>query len=112
MGIRSGFVRTPKFSALLKNDQVLASGYARVKFDWITFSEGLLALYFLFGVVQAIQFQAWGTVPFLVLALMGFSGVFIGCLREGMNKKGLSGNGRLRRKTKFTNAPVPVSVYR
>ena len=48
LGIKSGFVRTPKFNATLANDKVMKSKYAETKISWLTITEGLLIIYFLF----------------------------------------------------------------
>ncbi len=49
---------------------------AETKFDWLTLAEGLLIIYFLFGLVQALYFKNYGSIPLLMMAFTGFSMVF------------------------------------
>ena len=86
LGIKSGFVRTPKFNAGTKEGEMLNSLYADSNINWLNFVEGLLILYFLFGLVQAISFKNYGTVPLLLLAVSGFSMVFGLSMQERFKK--------------------------
>jgi cellulose synthase/poly-beta-1,6-N-acetylglucosamine synthase-like glycosyltransferase len=76
LGIKSGFVRTPKFNSITNNRKVMKSPYAKTNFNWITVTEGFLIIYFLFGLVQAFYFKNYGSIPLLVMAFIGFSLVF------------------------------------
>jgi hypothetical protein len=76
LGIKSGFVRTPKFNAINSANKVMKSKYANTKINWLTVVEGLLIFYFLFGLVQAFYFKNYGSMPILLMALTGFSMVF------------------------------------
>ncbi len=93
MGIKSGFVRTPKFNSVYKGDSLLKSKYAQTKINWVTMAEGLLIFYFLFGLIQAFYFKNWGIMPFLFMALAGFSIVFGWSIQERVNKKLLAVHG-------------------
>jgi len=76
LGIKSGFVRTPKFNLITAEDKIMKNTYAETKFKWLTLAEGLLIIYFLFGLVQALYFKNYGSIPLLLMAFAGFSMVF------------------------------------
>ncbi len=86
LGIRSGFIRTPKFNVLTRGEMDLQSEYAKTNFSWLTLTEGLLIFYFLFGIVQAFYFKNYGTLPLLMMAFTGFMLVFVLTLRENRQK--------------------------
>ncbi len=87
LGIKSGFVRTPKFNTIAPTDKVFKSKYADANINWLTIIEGLLIFYFLFGVVQAFYFKNYGTLPLLIMAFTGFMLVFVLTIRENKQKK-------------------------
>lgn len=76
LGIKSGFVRTPKFNSIAAGDTIMKKAYAETKFNWLTLAEGLLIFYFLFGLVQAVYFKNYGSLPLLLMAFTGFLMVF------------------------------------
>ncbi len=82
LGIKSGFVRTPKFNAITTADKVMKSKYAQTNINWLTFTEGLLSFYFLYGLIQAFYFKNYGSMPLLLMAFTGFSMVFWWSIQE------------------------------
>ncbi len=86
LGIKSGFVRTPKFNSITNDRKVMKSHYAKANFNWITVTEGFLIIYFLFGLVQAFYFKIYGSIPLLVMAFIGFSLVFGWSVQERRKK--------------------------
>jgi cellulose synthase/poly-beta-1,6-N-acetylglucosamine synthase-like glycosyltransferase len=86
LGIKSGFIRTPKFNAITLKDSVMKSKYAETKINWLTLIEGLLIFYFLFGLVEAFYFKNYGSIPLLLLAFTGFSMVFGLSIQERRKK--------------------------
>jgi cellulose synthase/poly-beta-1,6-N-acetylglucosamine synthase-like glycosyltransferase len=86
LGIKSGFVRTPKFNSITNDRKVMKSHYAKTNFNWITVTEGFLIIYFLFGLVQAFYFKNYGSIPLLVMAFIGFSLVFGWSVQERSKK--------------------------
>jgi cellulose synthase/poly-beta-1,6-N-acetylglucosamine synthase-like glycosyltransferase len=88
LGIKSGFIRTPKFNAASSVDKVMKSRYAQTNINWLTITEGLLIIYFLFGLIQAFYFKNYGSLPLLLMAFTGFSLVFGLSVLE-RRKKGL-----------------------
>ena len=86
LGIKSGFVRTPKFNTITPDNMVMKSKYAETNINWLTLTEGFLIFYFLFGLIQAIYFKNYGSVPLLIMAFLGFTMVFGWSISE-KNKK-------------------------
>ena len=76
LGIKSGFVRTPKFNAINGNEKMMKSEYAVTPINWLTIIEGLLVFYFLFGLIEAFHFKNYGSIPLLLMAFTGFLMVF------------------------------------
>ena len=84
-GVKSGFVRTPKFNTLTTVN-VMKSKYVEPKINWQTLIEGLLIFYFLFGIIEALYFRNFGSLPLLIMAFTGFFMLFYLSLDE--QKKG------------------------
>jgi len=82
LGIRSGFVRTPKFNAVDNDDKKIKRRYIQNKITPLNVLEGLLIFYFLFGVIQSIYFKNYASLPLLLMALTGFSMIFILGIKE------------------------------
>lgn len=80
IGKRSEFVRTPKFNINNLGDSWKNNKYIPKKIHRNTFFEGLLALYFLFGMYSAFivgKEGDFGLFPFHLLLFLGFGFVFI-----------------------------------
>jgi len=72
VGIKSAFVRTPKFSVEGKNDNWERKKYHR-RIGWIPSVELMMAAYFLFTVVYSLESENYLTSPFLMLFFVGYS---------------------------------------
>jgi cellulose synthase/poly-beta-1,6-N-acetylglucosamine synthase-like glycosyltransferase len=70
-GVKSDFVRTPKYKIEDKKDTFVKKSY-RNKAGWIPYAEVLLGFYFAFTVVYAIRSDNYATVPFLLLFVWGY----------------------------------------
>ncbi len=81
-GIKSGFVRTPKFNTASVGNKLHKNKYTQLNIGCITVLEGILIFYFLFGIVLSLQFKNYGIVPLLIIAASGFSIVFISGITE------------------------------
>ncbi|MBA4141091.1 MAG: glycosyltransferase [Segetibacter sp.] len=81
-GIKSGFVRTPKFNTASVANKFYKNKYNQIKIDGITVMEGILILYFLFAIILSFRFQDHWMIPLYVIAVIGFSIVFISSIRE------------------------------
>lgn len=86
LGIKSGFVRTPKFNAISQDDKAMKSKYAETNINWLTLTEGLLIFYFLFGLAQSFYFKNYGSIPLLLMAFTGFFMVFWLSIQERSKK--------------------------
>lgn len=82
LGIKSSFIRTPKFNATSTGNKKMRNKYLQTKLNWLTFTEGLLIFYFLFGLIQSIYFKNYSMVPLLLMAFIGFLMVFGWSLTE------------------------------
>ena len=81
-GIKSSFIRTPKFNTTSPNTETYLNKYTYIKISWITIFEGLLVIYFLFGIVLSLQFENYALIPILIIGATGFAIVFIATFKE------------------------------
>lgn len=81
MGKRSEFIRTPKFNISSLKDSWKGNKYLRKKLSPNVILEGLLMLYFAFGLYSAFvvgdQGGDFGLFPFHLMLFIGFGYVFI-----------------------------------
>ncbi len=75
-GFKSPFVRTPKFDIRHSNDQLRQNIYIGRKISGSTWMEGLLSLYFAFGVISGLLLKDAGLLIFHVMLCLGFAIVF------------------------------------
>ena len=76
-GKKSPFIRTPKFNIKTIKDQFSSrKKYLRYKLTWTTILEGLLALYFLAGVVSGIYLQNTTFIIFHLMLFVGYGTIF------------------------------------
>jgi cellulose synthase/poly-beta-1,6-N-acetylglucosamine synthase-like glycosyltransferase len=76
IGIKTPFVRTPKFNVSSDNKSV-ANNYSKRQITFLTFIEGVLAAYFGYGVYAGIVLGDYGLLLFHMMLFMGFGGIFI-----------------------------------
>jgi cellulose synthase/poly-beta-1,6-N-acetylglucosamine synthase-like glycosyltransferase len=76
VGKRTPFIRTPKFNVTDKKESWLGNSYIRTKIGWQTIIEGILCLYFIFGIAAGIQLGDWGLLLFHAMLALGFGSVF------------------------------------
>ena len=81
-GKKSPFVRTPKFAIQEINDSFKEMKYRQYKVNWTTIFEGVLALYFVAGVVMGIQTGNNTFILFHGLLALGFGTIFYYTLRH------------------------------
>jgi hypothetical protein len=81
-GIKSAFIRTPKFNTTSMESKFYSNKYTRIKISWINIFEGLLAIYFLFGIMLTIYFKTYRMIPILSIGTAGFAFVFISTFIE------------------------------
>jgi cellulose synthase/poly-beta-1,6-N-acetylglucosamine synthase-like glycosyltransferase len=77
LGKKTPFIRTPKHNLVHRQDTWRQHAYAVRSINPVTLAEGLLTLYFGYGIVMAFQLQDYGLLPFHVMLVLGFGSVFI-----------------------------------
>jgi cellulose synthase/poly-beta-1,6-N-acetylglucosamine synthase-like glycosyltransferase len=101
LGVKSEFVRTPKYRVEAKGERegawVKKSYHNRAGF--MPYAEVILGLYFSAAVVYAIQFENYATIPFFLLFVWGY-------LYTGFMSLSQTYIGRLR----FSPESVPASA--
>ena len=75
-GKKSPFVRTPKFNIQTIKDSFNKRKYLNHKLSWTTIFEGLLALYFLGGVLGGIYVQNTTFIFFHLMLFIGYGTIF------------------------------------
>jgi cellulose synthase/poly-beta-1,6-N-acetylglucosamine synthase-like glycosyltransferase len=81
MGIKSSFVRTPKFNVSNKK-QFKGNKYDKKSISLITIGEGILMCVFGFTVVNRAIYGDLGMVPFHLMLTIGYGIVFFNSLKE------------------------------
>jgi cellulose synthase/poly-beta-1,6-N-acetylglucosamine synthase-like glycosyltransferase len=82
MGIKSPFVRTPKFNAKGKKGEWKSNTYSFKRLPGIVGLEFLLCLYFIAGIVLGFQFGDYALMPFHALLSMGHALVVVYSIRH------------------------------
>ncbi len=75
-GFKSPFVRTPKFDIRHSTDYLRKNIYINHQITFSTWLEGLLSLYFAFGIIAGIYLGDFGLLVFHVMLCLGFASVF------------------------------------
>lgn len=75
-GRRTPFIRTPKFNITDGRKKWHGNIYIKNKINLITVMEGLLTIYFIFGIVFGIYLQDFGLILFHLMLAAGFGSVF------------------------------------
>ena len=81
-GKKTAFVRTPKFNITSRSDTWKSNKYLVRSFSFHTFLEGLLSLYFIFGIYLGLLFQDYGLIIFHAMMATGFGLVFYHTIRQ------------------------------
>ena len=81
MGIKSSFVRTPKFNVAVKGE-FTGNKYDKKSISLITIGEGLLMLLFGYTAVNRAIYGDLGMVPFHLMLTLGYGLVFFSTLKE------------------------------
>src|SRR6185436_7653365 len=72
LGIKSDFVRTPKYQVEKNQDATWKRKKYKRKRGLLPLLELSFSIYFLLAILYAINLHMWGTVPFLLLFFFGF----------------------------------------
>ena len=76
LGIKTPFIRTPKFNISGKKDQLKKDPYLKISVSPLVFLEGLLSVYFISGIFLGIYFREFGFLPWHLMLAIGFGFVF------------------------------------
>ena len=69
---KSGFVRTPKYNALTKQNQKQQKNRYKVRANFLPYIELAFGIYFTFAIYFAFTIQAYCAIPFLFLFQIGY----------------------------------------
>jgi hypothetical protein len=72
VGVKSDFLRTPKYRVEQTNDETWKRKKYKRKRGLLPLLELSFSIYFLLAIMYAIRMHMWGTVPFLFLFFFGF----------------------------------------
>ncbi len=97
MGVKSDFVRTPKYRVEEGSDESWKRKKYKRKHGWLPLLELSFALYFVLAIAYAIRMHMWGPILFLLLFFFGYGYMGVMSLLQTMG-----GNRRA--------AGVPASV--
>ena len=76
IGKKTPFIRTPKFAIGKTGGNWSTNKYRSLKVSPLAFVEGLLTVYFVFGIVLAFKLGDYGMLPFHLMLTLGFGYVF------------------------------------
>ena len=89
-GVKSGFVRTPKYNVESRKDNWLRAAMKyRRKRGLLPYIELAFSLYFVFAVYYAIRSNIYATIPFLLIFLIGYGYMAMMSLFQGGLRKAL-----------------------
>ena len=81
-GIKSAFIRTPKFNTTSFKKEFYLNKYTRIKISVTSILEALLSIYFLLGIILCLHFKKYVMIPVFIIAAAGFAFVFISTFTE------------------------------
>lgn len=84
LGIRSPFIRTPKFNIVGKEARTSDNQYIRSRIPVIAIFEGLLAVYFGLAIWFACAHGLYPFVPYHALLALGFGGIFFYSIKHSV----------------------------
>lgn len=85
LGIKSSFVRTPKFNVLMKTE-FKGNKYDKKSLSIINILEGFLMLIFGFTAIQRAVYGDLGMVPFHLMLTFGYGVIFFSTLKENRSQ--------------------------
>lgn len=85
LGRKTPFIRTPKFNIQSRADSLKGNTYLRHGISLQTIGEGLLCLYFIFGIIAGIHLHDKGLMLFHTMLALGFGIVFYYSIRPASN---------------------------
>jgi cellulose synthase/poly-beta-1,6-N-acetylglucosamine synthase-like glycosyltransferase len=85
LGIKSPFIRTPKFNIVRKRDPWLHNTYLNTKVNPITLLEGILCICFALAIVKGLEMNDTTLLLFHCMLTLGFGSVFLLSLKPWAN---------------------------
>jgi hypothetical protein len=85
IGRKTPFVRTPKFNLQKKGESWSANAYVQTSLKGTTILEGLLCLYFIFGLVAGWRLGDQGLMIFHLMLALGFGSVFLYSVKPALH---------------------------
>ena len=85
LGRKTPFIRTPKFNVTNLKESWEGNSYIKTRVNWITVMEGVLCVYFIFGIVAGFMLHDAGLIFFHVMLALGFGAVFYYSVKPAMN---------------------------
>ncbi len=85
IGKKTAFIRTPKFNITSNNQSWRDSTYLVKSLPLSTILEGLLAIYFIFGVGIGVHLEDYGLILFHLMMALGLGIIFATALRQSKN---------------------------
>jgi len=82
MGVKTSFVRTPKFNIVGANGTWKGNIYLNHKLSWSIFVEGLLSIYFFAGIVLGVVIGDYGLILFHLMLALGYAGIFFYSIKK------------------------------
>ena len=77
IGRKTPFVRTPKFNINKARERWQVNQYIRHSLSWLTYAEGLLAVYFIGGIGLGIFLHEYRMFFLHLMLAVGFGMVFV-----------------------------------
>ncbi len=85
IGRKTSFVRTPKFNVTDLKESWKGNSYITTTINWVTIMEGVLCIYFLFGIVAGFALHDGGLMFFHLMLSLGFGSVFYFSVKPAMH---------------------------
>ncbi|MBX5478535.1 MAG: glycosyltransferase [Pyrinomonas methylaliphatogenes] len=85
LGIRTEFVRTPKYRIERADDATWKRKKYHRRRGWLPLLELSFACYFLLALAYAVHMELWGTLPFLMLFFFGYAYMGVMSLLQTLN---------------------------
>ncbi len=82
LGVKSPFLRTPKFNVTNAREKLKKNVYARTKLGPLVLLEALFALYFAYGIYTGVRLGDFGLLLFHTMLFLGFAAVAIYSVRQ------------------------------
>jgi len=102
LGVKSEFVRTPKYRVEETNDATWKRKKYKRKRGLLPLLELGFAFYFLLAIIYSSRLHMWGTIPFLLLFFFGFGYMGVMSLLQTASGKRLTGLWRPLKPSKST----------